>query len=73
MRMSARLRALRRREDGFTLPELVITVTIIGIIAAGLTGVVISFLTTTTATQSRLTESLTIVVRRACDGGTSCD
>ena len=52
-----RLSALRRREDGFTLPELVITVTIIGIIAAGLTGVVISFLTTTTATQSRLTES----------------
>ncbi len=57
MRLSARLRALRRREDGFTLPELIITVTIIGIIAAGLTGVVISFLKTTTATQSRLTES----------------
>jgi prepilin-type N-terminal cleavage/methylation domain-containing protein len=57
MRLSARLRALHRREDGFTLPELIITVSIIGIIAAGLTGVVISFLKTTTDTQSRLTES----------------
>ena len=35
MRLSARLRALRRRDDGFTLPELIITVAIIGIIAAG--------------------------------------
>lgn len=57
MRLSARLRALHRREDGFTLPELIITVTIIGIIATGLTGVVISYLRTTTDTQSRLTES----------------
>jgi len=57
MRLSARLRALHRREDGFTLPELIITVTIIGIIASALTGVVISYLKTTTDTQSRLTES----------------
>jgi prepilin-type N-terminal cleavage/methylation domain-containing protein len=57
MRLSARLRALHRREDGFTLPELIITVTIIGIISAGLAGVVISFLKTTIDTQSRLTES----------------
>jgi prepilin-type N-terminal cleavage/methylation domain-containing protein len=57
MQLRARLRMPHREEGGFTLPELVITVTIIGIIAAGLTGVVISFLTTTTATQSRLTES----------------
>ena len=57
MRLIARLRALHRRDDGFTLPEMVITVAIIGMISAGLAGVVISFLKTTTATQSRLTES----------------
>jgi prepilin-type N-terminal cleavage/methylation domain-containing protein len=57
MRLIARQRALHRREDGFTLPELIITVTIIGVISAGLAGVVISFLKTTTDTQSRLTES----------------
>jgi prepilin-type N-terminal cleavage/methylation domain-containing protein len=52
-----RMRALQRREEGFTLPELLITVTIMGIIAAALTGVVISYFKTTTDTQSRLTES----------------
>jgi prepilin-type N-terminal cleavage/methylation domain-containing protein len=57
MRLIARLRALHRREDGFTLPELIITVTIIGVISAGLAGVVLSFLKTTTDTQARLTES----------------
>lgn len=57
MRLIARLRALHRRADGFTLPELIITITIIGTIAAGLAGVVISYLKTTTDTQSRLTES----------------
>jgi prepilin-type N-terminal cleavage/methylation domain-containing protein len=57
MQLSARLRALQRREDGFTLPELIISVAIIGIIAAGLAGVVISYFKTTTDTQSRLTES----------------
>src|SRR5215203_7292459 len=57
MRLIQRLRALHRRDDGFTLPELIITVTIIGIIATSLTGVVISYLKTTTDTQSRLTES----------------
>ena len=57
MRLTARLRNLRRRDEGFTLPELIITVTIISVIAAGLAGVVISFLKTTTDTQSRLTES----------------
>jgi prepilin-type N-terminal cleavage/methylation domain-containing protein len=57
MRLIARLRALRSQEDGFTLPEMLITITIIGVIAAGLAGVVISYAKTTTDTQSRLTES----------------
>jgi prepilin-type N-terminal cleavage/methylation domain-containing protein len=57
VRLSARVRAARAREDGFTLPELIITVTIIGVISAGLAGVVISFLKTTTDTRSRLIES----------------
>jgi prepilin-type N-terminal cleavage/methylation domain-containing protein len=55
--MSVRLRELHRREDGFTLPEMIMTVAIIAVISVGLAGVVISFLKTTTATESRLTES----------------
>jgi prepilin-type N-terminal cleavage/methylation domain-containing protein len=57
MRLTARLRALHRREDGFTLPEMLITVIIMGVVAAGLAGVVISYFKTTVDTQSRLTES----------------
>lgn len=54
------MEALRRRgraDAGFTLPELVITVAIVGIIVAGLAGVVIRYLQDTVDTQARLTES----------------
>lgn len=57
MRLIRCLRALRSGEHGFTLPEMLITITIMGVIAAGLAGVVISYAKTTTDTQSRLTES----------------
>lgn len=53
----AAVRRLRRSDDGFTLPELVITVAIVGIIVAGLAGVVMSYLKHTVDTQARLTES----------------
>lgn len=46
-----------RGDDGFSLIELIVTVAIMGVIVAGLTGVVISYLKTTTNTQSRMTES----------------
>ena len=57
MRLIRRFRALRSEEHGFTLPEMLITVTIMGLIAAGLAGVVIGYFKTTVDTQSRLTES----------------
>lgn len=58
--MIERLRSLRqrRRDDaGFTLVELLATVLIMGIIGAGIVGVVVSYLRFTVDTQSRMTES----------------
>ncbi|MDQ6524551.1 prepilin-type N-terminal cleavage/methylation domain-containing protein [Nocardioides sp. LHD-245] len=47
-----------RGDAGFTLMEVMVTVAIMGVIVTGLTGVVISYLRTTTDTRSRMTESL---------------
>ena len=46
-----------RREAGFTLIEVVVTVAILGIIAAGLAGVVMSYLKNTLATSGQLNET----------------
>ncbi|TQK70358.1 type II secretion system protein [Nocardioides sp. SLBN-35] len=46
-----------RRDEGVTLIELVITVSIIGVVTVALTGVMLSYLRNTADTQARLTES----------------
>lgn len=53
--MLERLR--RRRDDGCTLIEMVLTVAILGIISAALLGVVLQYLKTASDTSARLSES----------------
>lgn len=57
MHLTRSLRDRQNDDSGFTLIELVVTVAIMGFIAAALTGVVISYLKTTMSTSARLTES----------------
>lgn len=53
-----RHRSRPARDEGFTLMEVMVTVAIIGVISAALTGIVISYFKTSVDTRSRLTESL---------------
>lgn len=55
MRMSPKRHRLL--DGGFTLIEMVISITILGIIAVSLTGVVIEYLKVTNSTETRLSES----------------
>jgi prepilin-type N-terminal cleavage/methylation domain-containing protein len=57
MRVIQRLLRRVRRDDGFTLIELVISVAILGVISAALFGIVLQYLKVTASTQTRLNES----------------
>lgn len=46
-----------RADDGFTLVEMIMTVSIMGIVSVALTGIVLSYLRNTVDTEARLTES----------------
>jgi len=59
-RLLDRRALLNRRaqaDDGFTLIELVISVAILGVVAVALTGIVLQYLTVTSSTETRLSES----------------
>lgn len=59
--MSVNDRYVRSRDDrGFTLMELMMTVAIMGVVAAALSGIMISYFKTTVDTRSRFTESLDV-------------
>ncbi|MDO7867406.1 PulJ/GspJ family protein [Nocardioides jiangxiensis] len=57
MRTLRRVLQRRRPDEGFTLIELVMAVSILGIITVALTGVVLEYLKVSTSTRTRLTES----------------
>ncbi len=57
MFMIQRIRTRRESEAGFTLIELIVTVSIVSIIMVALTGMVMMYMKTTVSTAARLTES----------------
>lgn len=65
MHLIERLLPRRRDDAGFTLIELVVTISIVGVILVAVTGVVIQYLKTETATAARFTESNTVQLAAA--------
>ena len=55
----------RRNDCGFTLVELLVVITILGMIIAPLAGVVLSYVRTSTVTTARLAESHDVQITAA--------